>query len=114
VISCLGTGNETMKFLHDEADLNLDQELVKKGSIGTCVWPNNQHKPCRGVHSSGVHVCTGEFLCAGAYQTLGYEHLELPSGWVWSSYDKSVCFLTDPQDLYCGIATGVITVTPTD
>ena len=83
---------------------------IAGGTIHSCVYPNSTNKPCESVFSTGVHGCTGDLNCAGVYQAIGFEQLELPSGYVWTSYDTAYCTLLDPSDMYCGYPTGDVTV----
>jgi hypothetical protein len=109
-ISCLGTGSETMSFLRDQADAYRNTEQVKTGTAGTCVYPNTKNTPCRGVHSTGAHVCVGDLDCDGVYQFIGFETLELPSGYVWATFPKSCVTALGGREIFCSSATGTVTV----
>lgn len=109
VISCLSTGKETMSFLRDQADLYHAQEKEKNGTTGSCVFPNRTHKTCRGAHSTGVHVCTGDLPCSGVYQVIGFETLELPGGHAWGKAPKS-CIKNGSRELICSHATHTVDI----
>lgn len=112
-ITCKGTSKESMALLFDRINLYVNQNEAAEGSVGECAYPNKQKKVCQEVHSYGDHECAGE-RCAGIYQGIGVEHMDLPAGYVWNTYPKNACFLLNPQDLYCGYYTKDITVSPTD
>lgn len=110
LISCLGTGSETMSLLRDQADAYRNTVEVKAGTVGTCVYPNTKNKPCRGVHSTGVDTCLGDLNCAGVYQYLAYRTLELPPGYVWVTYPKTCVTAEGSRELFCGGATNTVDV----
>src|SRR5579859_3978505 len=84
-VDCLdGKKNTSMAYLRAYSELYRDTELVKEGDKRSCVYPNTGNKLCKYVSSVGADLCSG-VLCAGVYQAIGYDDLELPVGWIWPS-----------------------------
>lgn len=68
---------------------------------------------CTSSESPGFYHCDG-IGCAGNYQAIGFQSMELPEGWTWGAH-PSYCFQTSgvPRFLFCDPYSTVGTVTST-
>jgi hypothetical protein len=113
-IDCIdGKKNTSMAYLRAASDLYRDTEQVRAGDVRSCVYPNKEGTVCKYVSSVGVNLCTG-ILCAGVYQAIGYDDLELPVGWVWTSTPDRCVLINNSRELICYEPTATETVTRTD
>lgn len=113
-IDCLdGKKNTSMRYLRADSELYLNSEKVSSGDVHSCVFPNKQDQVCKYVSSVGTHLCKGA-MCAGVYQAIGYDTLELPAGWIWPSAPKTCVLIDSDRTLVCGEPSGDVTIPPTD
>jgi hypothetical protein len=106
--------DQTMAYMSDAIDVNVNLGKRATGSLGQCQHSSPTDPPCLGTGSYGTYLCVGETNCAGRYQAINYPTLMLPDGYIWTAWPANCEAMGGGRELYCYVGTGVLTVSPTD
>ncbi|WP_199434811.1 hypothetical protein [Qaidamihabitans albus] len=105
-VTCTGF---TLTTLEDSSTLHSDAGPAVAYGV-----PDDCEGVCTSSESPGEYSCAAGVACAGSYQALGRQNMELPAGYTWGTWSDFCTFQPEtPRWLFCDPYSGVDSFPPT-